>query len=466
MMLSIPDFIGRFHPVLVHLPIGILVLACFFQWLTSKHRFASLQPAIPVMFFWGMMGAIVSCISGYLLAQSGDYEGVLLNRHQWMGIATAIAAGLLVLLYRFHISERIARWVSLLILSLITITGHLGGTLTHGEGYLTSALNGASAGGLQPIPNIQEAVVYTAIVQPVLQSKCYSCHGPSKQKGKLRLDQPEFILKGGEEGKAVVAGKPEESEMIRRILLPLEDKDHMAPKEKPQLTTAELSLLQWWVNTGADFSKKVKDLPQDEEIKPVLLALQSGAAMHTDEKKPIDIPNEEVNPGDTALINQLHREGVVIIPVARNSNYLSVNFVTVIEDADRFIQQLEPLAKQIIWIKMDDVVLSDKSWEVIGKLQAVRRLQIRNTNITDQSIKNLVTLQQLSSLNITGTKVTAAGLQALTGLKKLKNIYLHQSGIGATDWQLLRQAFPAATLDTGGYVVPILATDTTIVKMP
>ncbi len=465
MILSLPDFIGRFHPVLVHLPIGILVVACFFQWLTIKHRFASLQPAIPVLFFWGMLGAIVSCISGYLLAQSGDYEGALLDRHQWMGIATAIAAGLLVVLYRFHISETIARWVSLLVLSLITITGHLGGTLTHGEGYLTAALTGTASGGLQPIPNIQEAVVYTAIVQPVLQSKCYSCHGPSKQKGKLRLDQPDFILKGGEEGKAVTAGKPEESEMIRRILLPLEDKDHMAPKEKPQLTTAEVSLLQWWVRTGADFSKKVKELPQDEAIKPVLLALQSGTDMKS-EKKSGDIPETEVKSGDTAVINQLNREGVVVIPVARNSNYLSVNFVAAVENADRLVQQLEPLAKQIIWVKMDDAVLSEKSWELISRLKAITRLQIRNTNITDQSIKNLVTLQDLSSLSITGTQVTAAGLQALQDLKKLKQIYLYQSGVTAADWQELQRTFPGAVLDTGGYIVPILATDTTVVKLP
>ena len=52
MLLSLPDLIGRFHPVLVHLPIGILLLACFFQILTIKNRFTVLQPAIPIMLFW------------------------------------------------------------------------------------------------------------------------------------------------------------------------------------------------------------------------------------------------------------------------------------------------------------------------------------------------------------------------------------------------------------------------------
>ena len=82
MFLSILDFIGHLHPLLVHLPIGILLLACFFQWLTLSNRFVFLQPAIPVALFWGMISAIASCISGYLLSQRGDYEAELANLHQ------------------------------------------------------------------------------------------------------------------------------------------------------------------------------------------------------------------------------------------------------------------------------------------------------------------------------------------------------------------------------------------------
>ena len=140
-LLSLPDLIGRFHPVLVHLPIGILLLACFFQFLTLKPRFAILQPAIPAMFFWGMIGAVLSCISGYMLSLSGDYDGELVGRHQWMGIFTAILSLILYLLYQFSVSETIARWISLGIIILVTITGHLGGSLTHGSDYLTEGLN-------------------------------------------------------------------------------------------------------------------------------------------------------------------------------------------------------------------------------------------------------------------------------------------------------------------------------------
>src|SRR5688500_16134278 len=155
-LLSFADLIGRFHPVLVHLPIGILLLACFFQILTIKNRFTVLQPAIPVMLFWGMIGAVLSCISGYMLSLSGDYDGQLVSTHQWMGIFVAIASLVLYLLHKLSIGEKTARIFSAGIIILITVTGHLGGSLTHGSDYLTEGLNSDDEKGvvMKPIPNI------------------------------------------------------------------------------------------------------------------------------------------------------------------------------------------------------------------------------------------------------------------------------------------------------------------------
>ena len=294
MLLTLPDLLGRFHPVLVHLPIGILLLACFFQLLTIKNRFTILQPAIPLMFFWGMIGAVLSCVTGYMLSLSGDYDGDLVDTHQWMGIIVAVASLVLYVLYKLSVGEKFARIFSIVIIALVTFTGHLGGSLTHGPDYLTEGLGSTGEKGvvMKPIPNIQEAVLYSDVVQPLLQAKCYNCHGANKQKGKLRLDQPEHILKGGKDGKVIEAGKADESEMIERLLLPLSDEDHMPPKEKSQLSPSEISLLHWWISTGADFHKKVKELDQTEKIKPVLLALQSVSADPV--KETADVPAEPV----------------------------------------------------------------------------------------------------------------------------------------------------------------------------
>ena len=469
MLLTVSDFIGRFHPVFVHLPIGILLIACFFQWMMIKERFAVLQPAIPVTLFWGMISAVASCISGYLLSTSGDYDVQLVSRHQWLGISVAVVSLILYVLHKRSVSGRTARIVSLVLFLLITITGHLGGSLTHGSTYLTEGLNTSAAdkkgAAIPPIPNIQEAVVYNDMVQPLLEARCYSCHGPNKKKGKLRLDTEEFILKGGEDGKAIIAGDAEASGLIERLLLPQSDDDHMPPKEKPQLTQQEIALLHWWVSSGAHFSKKVKDLQQTEKIKPVLLSLQQGGTPEA-EKKLLDVPEAKVQKADEAVIKKLQASGVIVIPVAQNSNYLSVNFVTVTGAVDSLIALLPSLSKQIVWLKLNHTTINDAAMGIIAKLTALTRLQLSNTGITDKGLIKLQTLQQLQSLNLTGTKVTTQGVLQLKGLKNLKYLYLYQTSVGSGDWTALKQSFPTTQLDSGKYTVPTLASDTTVVTTP
>jgi mono/diheme cytochrome c family protein/uncharacterized membrane protein len=469
MLLTVSDFIGRFHPVFVHLPIGILLLACFFQWLMIKERFAILQPAIPVTLFWGMISAIASCISGYLLSTTGDYDMQLVSSHQWLGISVAVVSLFLYVMHKRSVSGTTARIVSLVLFLLITITGHLGGSLTHGSTYLTEGLNAGAAdkkgAAIPPIPNIQEAVVYNDMVKPLLEARCYSCHGPNKKKGKLRLDTEEFILKGGEDGKTIIAGDAEASGLIERLLLPQSDDDHMPPKEKPQLTQQEIALLNWWVSSGAHFSKKVKDLQQTEKIKPVLLALQKGDATE-EESKLSDVPEAEVSKADDVVIKKLQAAGVIVVPVAQNSNYLSVNFVTAVSTADSVMKLLGSLKKQLLWLKLNNATVNDHAVEFIKECKAITRLQLNNTAITDKAIATIKLLPQLQSLNLVGTKITAEAVLQLQSLKTLKHIYLYKTAVTRNSWAALQKAFPSAKIDSGNYVVPFLTTDTTRVTAP
>lgn len=465
MLLSLFDFIARFHPVLVHLPIGILLLACFFQWLLIKDRFAVLQPAIPVALFWGMVSAVVSCISGYFLSQSGDYDEQLVGRHQWLGIGVAIVSIVLWLLYQLSISESFARWISLFLVVLIIFTGHLGGSLTHGSGYLTEGLNAVADSkgpAIKPIPNIQEAVLYKDAIQPLLQARCYNCHGPNKKKGKLRLDTPEFIWKGGEDGKVIDTAKVDESELIKRLLLASTDEDHMPPKEKPQLTKTEIDLLHWWVSTGADVSKKIKDLPQTEKIKTMLTALQTGEQV--EEKQAVDIPAKAVAAADEKAITALKNAGVMIVPVAQNSNYLSASFVTVTLNADSVIKLLEPIQKQLVWLNLSYSGVTDAGLASVGKLDNLTRLFLNNTAVTDKGIVELKKTTSLGYINLVSTKISLTGLSQLKDLKELQSIYLYKTSVTNDQWNDLKKIFPKVTLDSGGYVVPVLITDTTEVK--
>jgi uncharacterized membrane protein/mono/diheme cytochrome c family protein len=465
MLLTITEFISHFHPVLVHLPIGILLISVCFQFLSQKEKYKSLNVAIGISLFLGMLSAISSCITGYLLSNSGEYDGQTVSQHQWLGIATAIIS---IIAYYFYKTENLfLKWIMLLMGILIIITGHLGGSLTHGSGYLTKGLFGNdktnSATLTKPIANAQEAVLYSDIVQPILQSKCYSCHNENKQKGKLRFDAPNYILKGGEDGVILIAGKADESEMIKRALLSVDNESHMPPKEKPQLTLQEIDILHWWISSGADFTKKVKAFPQNDKIKSTLLALQSPTKNEV--IKTVSIPEKLVNKATDSTLQKLKALGVVIIPVAKNNNYLSANFITANFTA-KDLQLLESIKEQLIWLKLGNTKISDSGLAAISKLTNLTRLYLENTGVTDIGIAYLKTLSQLQYLNVTRTKVSANGILQLNNLKNLQEIFLYKSAVTSSDYVNLKKIFPVPTIDTGNYKIEFLATDTMLVKPP
>jgi uncharacterized membrane protein len=461
---SITDFIGRFHPVLVHLPIGILLMAVVFHLLSYKKKFEVLQPALKISLLLGALGAIVSCISGFLLSQSGEYDEALVSTHQWFGIGLSVIG---LLAYYFAVKNiQYNKWLMPLMGLLIIITGHLGGSLTHGEDFLTKSFSLKEGGGAvtnKLIPNVQQVVAYNDIVKPILEAKCYTCHGTAKQKGKLRLDETAFIDKGGEEGKVIIAGSAGESELIKRMLLPLDNEDHMPPKEKPQPTKAQIELLNWWINSGADYHKKVAELNQPEKVKPYLTALQNSGKKKV-VAAPADIPENAVDKAPAAVMQKLKALDVAVSPVSQSSNYLQVNFVAVDSVTTQQLQLLKVLSKQIIWLKMGAVTISDSVLATIGSLSNLTRLFLDRTNITDKNIGYLKNLSQLQYLNLSGTAVTVDGLNTLKGLTSLKNLFLYKTNISAEGLGTLQKTFSKAVIDTGGYRLPFLATDTMEVK--
>ncbi|HEV8504562.1 MAG TPA: c-type cytochrome domain-containing protein [Chitinophagaceae bacterium] len=459
------ESLGHFHVVLVHLPIGILLLACVFQWLERKPKFTSLRVATNIALMIGMICAILSALTGYFLSFSGDYDEGLVITHQWFGISVAAVS---IAMFYFHskaspFKTRVS--VSILLFVLIVITGHLGGSLTHGSGYLTKSwsLSSDTVAIRKPIPNVQEAMVYSDVIQPVLQTKCYSCHGKNKQKGKLRMDDSLRLMKGGKDGPVIIPGNVAKSEMAKRLSLPRNNDDHMPPKEKPQPTEQEIALIHWWIASGAPFDKKVKQLEQPEELKPALLALQK-----VDVKRVIvpDLPSKPVSKANDEAVKKLKDIGAVVEPVAQNTNYLAANFVTVTNPGDKEVRMLLPLKEQLIELKLGSTFITDSALEVIARFKNLMRLQLDRTKITDKGLANLKELQNLRYLNLVGTAVTEKGVLQLKDLKSLRSIYLYQTGVKKSEWNDLKKAFPKTLIDSGGYIVPLLPTDTTEVKPP
>jgi mono/diheme cytochrome c family protein/uncharacterized membrane protein len=463
MLLSITEFIGRFHPVLVHLPIGILLIGLLLQWLSKKEEYKISPEVIKIILLCGMFSALVACVTGYMLSLSGDYEEGLVGLHMWMGLAVAAASMLLVAKTIRRKLDSTHRIASISLLILIIITGHLGGSLTHGSDYLTAALkNEADPQPQKIIPNIQEAKAYDDVIQPLLESKCYSCHGPKKQKGKLRLDDPKWMMKGGEDGVVLVAGKGEESELIKRILLAPGEEHHMPPKQKSQLTEKQISLLHWWIDAGADFTKKIKELPQTDKIKPVLLAMQNNG----ERKLNTAIPASPVEAGDQKAIQALTNKGVIVMPVAQNNNYLMASFVSAKEFSDSDMNLLMPLQKQLVWLKIGGTRITDSALFKINSFANLTQLDLSHTAVTDKGVSFLKDLKNLQWLNLVGTQVTASALLTLSELKRMQTVYLFRTKVNANGWNQLIKTFPKIRFDTGGYSIPFLSTDTIVVRTP
>jgi uncharacterized membrane protein len=449
------NFIGRLHPLLVHLPIGILLMVVLFEWLAKKKKNKSLRQPLRILSWIGFVTAFASSITGYLLSQSGDYDADAVSWHQWSAIVLTTFSFVYAWMRTKKKFKELYKFFSFLILFFVIITGHLGGTLTHGEDYLSFNFKKEEI-DFSKI-DLQKAGFYSDLVKPIFEEKCYSCHGSSKQKGKLRLDEPEYILKGGEDGLAIVPNRTDEGEMMYRLLLPRDDEDHMPPKEKNQLSEIEIEILKTWINAGAAFNETVVQVGQLENLQKII-----GA---THQNKTSIVPEGEVPPANQEVLNQLNKLGVVILPVAANSNYLSVNLINA-TSLDSTFDLLVKVKEQLIWLKASNQNISTGQLNKLSQLTSLTRLSLDHSQISDNDLAMLKSLKKLQSLNLNGTSISSKGLKELNSLDELKTIYIYQTLINEEDLGSLKQAFPKSSIEFGRHQVPMLSSDTIEAKAP
>jgi hypothetical protein len=127
---------------------------------------------------------------------------------------------------------------------------------------------------------------------------------------------------------------------------------------------------------------------------------------------------------------------------------------------------LAGLKEQIIFLKLSGSKVSDSGMVAVAGLPKLTRLYLDKTRITDAGLSKLTTLKRLQFLNLAGTAVTVKGLSTLKGLSELQSVYLFQSGVQQNDWTVLKETFPGVILDSGGYKLISLASDTQTVKDP
>ena len=173
-----------------------------------------------------------------------------------------------------------------------------------------------------------------------------------------------------------------------------------------------------------------------------------------------DLPAEPALPAAEAGIQLLVKQGVAVAPVSAGSHYLSVNCANAPAFSDSTARLLIRLAPQIVWLKMSGLDIGDSALAAIGQLPNLTRLHLDGTKITDGGLAYLSNLKKLRLLNLAGTSVSAGGLAALRDLPGLQKIYLFKTEVKTSDWPALRQIFPKTSLDTGGYWLEQIPSDT------
>ncbi|PXX31757.1 DUF2231 domain-containing protein [Arenibacter sp. ARW7G5Y1] len=440
---SVPDFVlflGRFHPLVVHLPIGFLFFAFVLELYGRWNKNPQLYMAIDLALLGGGISALVASVLGYMLSLSGDYDESTLDTHFWFGLATT-----LITFFAWGIRSgklRIAQLNGLkpnmvaltLVVVLVSVTGHYGGNLTHGSDYLIkyAPFGRSEKVVLPPIAQLEEAAVYDYLVNPILESKCTSCHNSSKKKGGLSFQDTIAIKKGGKNGEAFIAGNVAKSEMIRRIMLDPHDEDFMPPEGKTPLTGEEKSILTFWIdNANADFRVKLADLETPEEITSIastMLGLEDVTGKSGIPLPKVGLVKEEV-------IGNIVSAGFKVRELIFESGLYEVvlppNFINSSnsDDLDGKLEMLLPMKDNIIWLSLKDNDVQDRHLKTIGQFVNLQKVELEKNPITDKGIAEIIGIQSITGLNLYQTKITASSLDNFLKMKGLKRVYVWGTAI-------------------------------------
>lgn len=429
LILELFKYLGKLHPVVLHLPIGALIMT-FVLLLIAKFQKIDLFTAIRIGVDFSFIGALIAALLGYFLSLDDDYDFNNLSFHFWSGIVTLILSFALSVLHRAKGKENIFFACYILTLISLTITGHKGGVITHGEDYLSpEGLYEVSP----PVILKDSILLYEAAVNLILDDKCVSCHNASKSKSGLRFDRYDLMMKGGERGSLFDPDNHKEGSLVKFISLPIEDELHMPPKNKTQLNERELWLLNYWVSSGEYLKSSPVALSSNDTLKNNILAYLGL------EKK--------VAPADREALGSLASLGFRIHLNAFHDNLLKLKFLKKNLEG-KHIKHLREIKNQIVELDLSNSNFNDKMSELISDLPNLKTLRLDQTDITDKTL-GLLNNSNLEVLNLCNTKVTYKGLNNLTKIEEApKTIYAWNTAVSNED-QVRLMALSSSTINFG-----------------
>ena len=424
------QFIGRFHPLIVHFPIALFLLAPLLEIVGRSARFAHLRLAVGFVLALATLGSTSAAILGWCLGRSGGYSGRLITQHMWGGVVLSIVCWVCWLLHS-RVRGLDIPYITALALGvgLVAWTGYRGGQLSLGPNHLTEympsslrSLFGVEDSGEKVVWNADPNTFYGARIQPIFTARCTDCHGADKRKGNLRLDSYPALMRGGKDGPVIRGGDVQHSDLFRRISSPASHDDFM-PKGKPPLTTDQITAIELWIAAGASGTLAV------DAIKNAPPGSPAPTEVKIDETDPTVVAQlrSAIAPAvaklQTQFPNILDYDSRGSADLRLNASILGSNF------GDRDLEAFAPVAEHIIVADFSRTAVTDHSAAALAAMKNLRVLGLRDTRLTDAAFLRLDTLSQLESLNAFGTPITAAVLPTIAKLPKLTHFYAGQTGI-------------------------------------
>jgi uncharacterized membrane protein/mono/diheme cytochrome c family protein len=409
------QFLGRFHPLAVHLPIGLLVLVPLLE--TAGAFRPHLRQAASFVLALAFAGCLLSLTLGFLLAYGSGDAGTVVSRHMAGGIALTIGVLLCLLARPFWSSGAVAYlYPAILSCTMLALvwTADQGGAITHGSNYLTQYMpaNLKRWTGMGSQASATNSF-YAQHIHPILDDNCVSCHGQSKSQGGLRMDSYDLLMKGGDDGRVILAGKPESSPLLMRISLPPGHKQFMPAGGRAPLRAEEIAWIRAWIQQGASSTATTL----------------AGVSIH--EERP-DLPLQPV--GDySALMPEIRQmqqaQGAKLIQLsAKPSDGLVLYTVDAAANfGDAQLAQFQKFAPFIVEAELGRTVVTNASFDTLKQFTHLRTLHLEGTRVTGDGLAKLAPLTQLTYLNLSGTQVTSAAIAPLSAMKNLRHVYLYNT---------------------------------------
>lgn len=444
--LDLAAFFGRLHPLLVHLPIGFILLALLFDLKRFKEK-GSRFNFLNIIWFLAFISSFFSALMGWLLAQNGYYIDADLTPHQYTGILLVFFSclGWVLRIKNINMPSLFMRINNLIVLFLLILVGHLGGSLTHGSDYLTKHAPDFIT-SKQEYKNklfeeytLDSIVVFKDFVQPLLNEKCVACHNNNISRGGLNLSNIESIKKGGRSGAAFVSKNPSKSLIFKRISFSQDNEKFMPPTGIP-FSYHEIQLVQWWIQEGANYSGSLNEFSITPEIQTLLLK-QYG--LDTREKPWVE--KVKLDPLPPSAVIALEKANFSLRTLSQNNPLLDLRY-----QGEKLSQQaltlMETYAPYITWLNLSNCKLTNSDLKTIAKLENLTRLNLQQNSIRTNDLAPLNTLSHLEVLNLHSTLVNQDVFEILKSIPSLKKVFLWNTKVSLNAVLKNKPAFPSTEL--------------------